>query len=43
MLPLLVAFICIGGKGRNVIRGEFLGESSVDAVLARGGLTTAGE
>ena len=43
MLPLLVVFICIGGRGRNVIMGEFLGEGSADVVLTRGGLITAGE
>ena len=43
MLPLLVAFVCIGGKGRNVIRGKLLGEGSADVVLTRGGLITAGE
>ena len=43
MLPLLVVFVCIGGKGRNMIRGELLGEGSTDVVLARGRLTIAGE
>ena len=43
MLPLLVVFICIGGRGRNVTTGEFLGKVSADVVLARGRLTTAGE
>ena len=43
MLLLLVAFVCTGGMGRSVIRGEFLGEGSADVALTRGALTTAGE
>ena len=40
---MLVVFVCIGGRGQNVIMGEFLDEGSVGVVLARGRLTTAGE